>query len=62
MDGSFLEVMASYEQCCELITLWFIFRVVTCGDNGEIKLWNYSNGQCIRILDKGTLCTYETSD
>ena len=30
-------------------------RIVTGGDNGEIKLWNYSNGHCIRILDKGML-------
>lgn len=35
-------------------------RVVTCGDNGEIKLWNYSNGHCIRFLDKGN--SLETSD
>ena len=33
---------------------WTVFtRIATGGDNGEIKLWNYSNGHCIRILDKG---------
>ena len=34
---------------------------MTCGDNGEIKLWNYSNGHCIRILDKGLYIPHNTS-
>ena len=26
---------------------------MTGGDNGKIQVWNYNNGQCIRVLDKG---------
>ena len=28
-------------------------RLVTGTQNGQLKLWNYNNGHCIRILDKG---------
>lgn len=30
-------------------------RVVTGGQNGKIKVWNYNNGQCVRVLDKGDI-------
>lgn len=29
------------------------FRLVGGGEKGEIKLWNFNNGQCIQVLDKG---------
>eukprot|EP00731_Ephydatia_muelleri_P033230 Em0026g50a len=28
-------------------------RLVGGGEKGEIKLWNFNNGQCIQVLDKG---------
>ena len=28
-------------------------RLVGGGEMGEIKLWNFNNGQCIQVLDKG---------
>ncbi|XP_064389341.1 WD repeat-containing protein 64-like isoform X2 [Halichondria panicea] len=31
-------------------------RVVTGSQNGRIKVWNYNNGQCVRVLDKGNSC------
>lgn len=28
-------------------------RLITGSDNGEVKIWNYNNGQFLRYLDKG---------
>ncbi len=28
-------------------------RVVTGGQNGRIKVWNYNNGQCVHVLEQG---------
>ena len=30
-------------------------RLVTGTQNGQLKLWNYNNGHCIKTLDKGYL-------
>ena len=38
-------------------------RVVTGGQNGQIKVWNYNNGHCVCMLDKGIhVCMYMYSD
>lgn len=29
-------------------------KLITGGQDGKIKLWNYNNGSCVRIMDKGT--------
>ena len=28
-------------------------KLITGGQDGKIKVWNYNNGSCIRIMDKG---------
>ena len=28
-------------------------KLITAGQDGKIKIWNYNNGSCIRIMDKG---------
>ena len=28
-------------------------KLITGGQDGKIKIWNYNNGSCIRIMDKG---------
>ena len=30
-------------------------KLVTGGQDGKIKIWNYNNGSCIRIMDKGII-------
>ena len=29
-------------------------KLITGGQDGKIKVWNYNNGSCIRIMDKGS--------
>ena len=36
------------------ITVIISSRLVTGTQNGKLKLWNYNNGHCIMLLDKGT--------
>ena len=47
-----------FDLCLSLV---HVYRIVTGGENGVIKLWNYSNGHCVRILDKGVyyVCTMD---
>jgi len=28
-------------------------KLITAGQDGKVKIWNYNNGSCIRIMDKG---------
>ena len=33
-------------------------KLVTGGQDGKIKIWNYNNGSCVRIMDKGIICSF----
>ena len=35
----------------EIITIHF--RLITCGQDGVMKIWNYNNGHCLNTLVTG---------
>ncbi len=41
--------------CCIILHSVFIFtcRLVTGGRDGCLKMWNFNNGQCVKILSRG---------
>ena len=36
-------------------------RLITGGRDGILKIWNYNNGHCLRVLKKGQLMSFLTS-
>ena len=37
-----------------------IYRIVTGSPNGQLKVWSYNSGECIKTLDKGECSTCNT--
>ena len=34
-----------------------IYRIVTGSPNGQLKVWSYNSGECLKTLDKGECST-----
>jgi len=33
----------------------YVYRLITGGRDGLIKIWNYNNGHCLKVLQKGKI-------
>lgn len=36
----------------------FFDRLITGGRDGILKIWNYNNGHCLKVLKKGRFCHF----